>query len=190
MRAANEQLKMALNEVRAQLHASEAQLARLGRNPARFQSTRDQLDTRRSRRVKRSEAQRQPGEDSRAGKRPAKPSRYRRTRGAPSPGADKVLARASPSWSEKLRPVGKSFRNSKRCALTMAESEHSSKSLREEIQHHEQEAARWQARIAEADANREQMARCKNPTTSYFQTCIAGRNAARAPAGFIVSSLG
>ena len=73
------------------------------------------------------------------------------------------MARASPSWSEKLRPVGKSFRNSKRCALTWPNPNRAQKSLREEIQHHEQEAARWQARIAEADANREQLAALQKP---------------------------
>ena len=44
----------------------------------------------------------------------------------------------------------------------MAESEQTQKSLREEIQHHEQEAARWQARIAEADAT-EQLAALQKP---------------------------
>jgi Chromosome segregation ATPases len=186
LRAANEQLKMELNEVRAQLHASEAQLQgsaeiqhdssrqEIARTHAEVGALREQLNDSQAK-IRELENARQNQVDI-----DALEARHRQER--QSLGARVAeLERETSAGREKLQEL-------ETLRAHMAESEQSQRSLREEIQHHEQEAARWQARIAEADANREQLGRAaKTLQRVTFQTCIAGRNAARAPAGFIVS---
>ena len=161
LRAANEQLKMELNEVRARLHASEAQLQgsaeiqhdssqqEIARTHAEVGALREQLNDSQAK-IRELENARQNQVDI-----DALEARHRQER--QSLGARVAeLERETSAGREKLQEL-ETLRGH------LAESEQAQKSLREEIQHHEQEAARWQARIAEADANREQMAALQKP---------------------------
>jgi chromosome segregation ATPase len=161
LHAANEQLKMELNEVRAQLHASEAQLQgsaeiqhdssqqEIARTHAEVGALREQLNDSQAK-IRELENARQNQVDI-----DALEARHRQER--QSLGARVAeLERETSAGREKLQEL-------ETLRAHMAESEQAQKSLREEIQHHEQEATRWQARIAEADANREQMAALQKP---------------------------
>jgi chromosome segregation ATPase len=147
--------------VRAQLHASEAQLQgsaeiqhdssqqEIARTHAEVGALREQLNDSQAK-IRELENARQNQVDI-----DALEARHRQER--QSLGARVAeLERETSAGREKLQEL-------ETLRAHMAESEQSQKSLREEIQHHEQEAARWQARIAEADANREQMAALQKP---------------------------
>jgi len=161
LHAANEQLKVELNEVRARLHASEAQLQgsaeiqhdssrqEIARTHAEVGALREQLNDSQAK-IRELENARQNQVDI-----DALEARHREER--QSLGARVAeLERETSAGREKLQEL-------ETLRAQMAESEQSQRSLREEIQHHEQEAARWQARIAEADANREQLAALQKP---------------------------
>jgi chromosome segregation ATPase len=161
LRAANEQLKMELNEVHARLHASEAQLQgsaeiqhdsgqqEIVRARAEVGALREQLNDSQAK-IRELENARQNQVDI-----DALEARHREER--QSLGARVAeLERETSAGREKLQEL-------ETLRAHMAESEQSQKSLREEIQHHEQEAARWQARIAEAEANREQLVALQKP---------------------------
>ena len=161
LRAANEQLKMELNEVRAQLHASEAQPQ--GSAEIQYDSSQQQIaqahDEVGALREKLNDSQAKIRELENARQNQvdidALEARHREER--QSLGARVAeLEREISAGRENLQEL-------EALRAHIAESEQSQKSLREEIQQHEQEAARWQARIAEAEANREQLTALQKP---------------------------
>jgi chromosome segregation ATPase len=147
LHAVNEQLKMELNEVRVRLHASEAQL----QGSAEIQHDSGQQEIAQAHaeiaelREKLNDSQAKIGELERARQNQvdidALEARHREERQSLNTRVAE-LEREVSTGREKLQEI---------------------ETLREEIQRHEQEAARWQARIMEAEANREQLVALQKP---------------------------
>jgi chromosome segregation ATPase len=161
LRAANEQLKMELNEVRAQLHASEAQAQ--GSAEIQYDSSQQQIAQAHNEvgalteKLNDSQAKIRELENARQNQVDIDALEARHREERQSLGARVAeLEREISAGRENLQEL-------EALRAHIAESEQSQKSLREEIQQHEQEAARWQARITEAEANREQLTALQKP---------------------------